>query len=990
MDCQEYFVDLEMSLIGVATALEVSAPGKLRDEQVGAYRELEQRVGIARGLANKLRARHLEAYNRQGGPVAYADTSGIWKALMMARVRLDEKLAVCLPPDHAERSARLLLESMKQEEGKEKPSAPPPSPPEHRDTSEGAWPWFSGKIEDLAWFRQAWETHARQFHHGMTPEVLVGGMRKYCVPREISRMIEPARDPEEAWRILESHFNRETKALEQSIEAILGHGRMVNDNQTLAHYNRILVAIRNARQLGRLSDLLTEERIDAMMELVPRKENEYWKGDLKGVRPRDRPVAFYSFVRLRALELGPNTSPLRCRLKEPGESEPTWVGPCLMGDLCGKSHVPEECDLFIGLPPEDRLVIVAKKRVCYLCFRHTDNQPCRLQFSLPACPVEGCMRMHSRLLHQALQKEEAKAIVIEVGDDPEEPGEDEEFYAANFEILGQEDEDEGEEMISEGGVSSLGNSDEARDEEPSPYEHLGEDRPRLCQQQVPLEVNGNVGFVHVLYDWETPNTLMRIEAARRMNLQSIRIPRRAIRGYQGVGTITDSAYCVPLLDADGNVRVIRAYGVEEIAIVVRTRLPPVAVEIFPVIRLAAPWMETRAGHVDLLIGLDNKEWLPTHVEDSWDPDDDMRLMKSAFGHRYMITDGWGRDLLPPDNSPDDQAGAQRSEDEQEETAQEVQLPEYRGWSQGTGVPGSGNGSGATAQRGGGTGARPKTRRPPPNQVAPPAKGGASREDRPRGSGQEPGPPARTQIRFGNARPQASGRTRSRLRMVPPPKRRPSPSPPPAQGQRSWDWNRQPRRGQGPRGTNGRRTPFRSPSPSPRRARSPLQMVRAGDNPMQKLAMMMAVMILGMSPAHAYSISADPGSLEVGGQMEMMPPLVRVYSDDWTLTARNTVSSVMTEGYRPVEPGGYFVEWTLQQAQLEIEDLERTRIRILGLGENEAEEAPGEQRKRLDPEGKDQVYRLEDEATPKTTEALRRGADAARGRGRSHQKMEERN
>ncbi len=31
-------------------------------------------------------------------------------------------------------------------------------------------------------------------------------------------------------------------------------------------------------------------------------------------------------------------------------------------------------------------------------------------------------------------------------------------------------------------------------------------------------------------------------------------------------------------------------------------------------------------------------------------------------------------------------------------------------------------------------------------------------------------------------------------------------------------------------------------------------MRAGDNPMQKLAMMMAVMILGMSPAHAYSIS----------------------------------------------------------------------------------------------------------------------------------------
>ncbi|MFN9902099.1 MAG: hypothetical protein ACK55Z_25625, partial [bacterium] len=164
---------------------------------------------------------------------------------------------------------------------------------------------------------------------------------------------------------------------------------MVNDNQTLAHYNRVLMAIRNAKQLGRLSDLLTDERIGAMMELVPRKETDYWKFDLKGVRPKDRPVAFYSCVRLRALELGANASPFRCQLKEPGESKPTWAGPCLMGDLCGANHTPEECDLFIGLPAEDRLVVVAKKRLCYLCLRHTDDQPCQLQFSLPACSVGG-------------------------------------------------------------------------------------------------------------------------------------------------------------------------------------------------------------------------------------------------------------------------------------------------------------------------------------------------------------------------------------------------------------------------------------------------------------------------------------------------------------------------------------------------------------------------------------------------------------------------
>ena len=76
--------------------------------------------------------------------------------------------------------------------------------------------------------------------------------------------------------------------------------------------------------------------------------------------------------------------------------------------------------------------------------------------------------------------------------------------------------------------------------------------------------------------------------------------------------------------------------------------------------------------------------------------------------------------------------------------------------------------------------------------------------------------------------------------------------------------------------------------------------------------------------------------------------------------------------------------------MRIEDWERTRNRILRLGQDEAEEALEERRERLDPEGRNQVYRLEGEATPKTTEALRRGADAARGRGRSHQGTDGRN
>jgi hypothetical protein len=277
MDCQEYFVDLEMSLAGVATALEVSAPGQLRDDQMGVYRELEMEVGVARGLANKLRARHLEAYDLQGGPFAFADSSGIAERLRTARMRLDEKLAISLRADHGERTARMLLQRLNQEGDTERPSAPPPSPPEQNGTSEGAWPWFSGRMEDLPWFRQAWEAHVKRFHHGLAPKVLVGGLRKYCMPRLASRMIEPARDPWEAWQILESHFSRQTRIIDELMSELLSSESVVNDSQILAHYSRILMAIREAKELGRLPDLLTVSRIGALIEVLPKKEGNYWR-----------------------------------------------------------------------------------------------------------------------------------------------------------------------------------------------------------------------------------------------------------------------------------------------------------------------------------------------------------------------------------------------------------------------------------------------------------------------------------------------------------------------------------------------------------------------------------------------------------------------------------------------------------------------------------------------------------------------------------------
>jgi hypothetical protein len=155
MDCQEYFVDLEASLTGVATALEVSAPGQLRDDQMGVYRELELEVGVARGLANKLRARHLEEYDLRRDPAAAAGPAWVIERLKAGRLKLDAELSAGREVGRNGRGALAPRADLGSGKSSRRPSAPPPSPPDREDSSEGAWPWFSGQLDDLLWFKRA-------------------------------------------------------------------------------------------------------------------------------------------------------------------------------------------------------------------------------------------------------------------------------------------------------------------------------------------------------------------------------------------------------------------------------------------------------------------------------------------------------------------------------------------------------------------------------------------------------------------------------------------------------------------------------------------------------------------------------------------------------------------------------------------------------------------------------------------------------------------
>ncbi len=258
--------------------------------------------------------------------------------------------------------------------------------------------------------------------------MLVEGLRKYCMVREMGQMIERAQNLTEVWLLLELHFERQTALIDGLVSQLLESERAVIDAQILTYYNKVLRAIREAKELERLQDFLTPNQIETLLTVLPSKEVNYWRLEQMDVSTEDMPVAFYVFARRRAQELCLNAAAAKIFQDVPSVRGAAWEGPCVLGDLCGKRHMPEACSMFEELAPRDRLAVNQRKQLCHFRFRHPDSQPCP-SHSLPACS----MRVHADASQAA---GETRAIVIEVEEEPEEPGEDEEFYAANFEIIG--------------------------------------------------------------------------------------------------------------------------------------------------------------------------------------------------------------------------------------------------------------------------------------------------------------------------------------------------------------------------------------------------------------------------------------------------------------------------------------------------------------------------------------------------------------------------
>ncbi len=160
--------------------------------------------------------------------------------------------------------------------------------------------------------------------------------------------------------------------------------------------------------------------------------------------------------------------------------------------------------------------------------------------------------------------------------------------------------------------------------------------------------------------------------------------------------------------------------------------------------------------------------------------------------------------------------------------------------------------------------------------------------------------------------------------------------------------------------------------------------------MQRLALMMAVMMLGMPPVNGCNTSVDPGSPGVGGQAEMMfPPSAWFGNSREALATEKKVNSATLDGNPPVEPGGFSVNQILQQVQQGIEGLAKIKEGVLRAKQEATRRSPGGRECNPGSGESGQDSRPRREAAQKAMDALKKGADATRGRGKRKGRMYQR-
>jgi hypothetical protein len=159
-----------------------------------------------------------------------------------------------------------------------------------------------------------------------------------------------------------------------------------------------------------------------------------------------------------------------------------------------------------------------------------------------------------------------------------------------------------------------------------------------CRQVVAVDSGGQCFWIVVLYDWGAIASMVTREVANTLGLTPSKQVKKVIRGLGGVTALAKSTCAIPLMARNGDLRVVTAWEVENIATLPGGQPPEDVDEQFPRFRyLSEPsCLAQSGGPVHLLIGMDQAHLMPEHAAESTKFSSQLRLMKSMFVNQYIL------------------------------------------------------------------------------------------------------------------------------------------------------------------------------------------------------------------------------------------------------------------------------------------------------------------------------------------------------------------
>jgi hypothetical protein len=243
-------------------------------------------------------------------------------------------------------------------------------------------------------FRRCWGEYERLYYPKEQEEVLVELLHSQALGPELRRAICHARSLGTTWTYLEDHLREQRERIDHLLSETLKTEEPVGTEDLYRYYRKVCQFLDTTEGRSTVGNHVTMDQLDMLLCMLPSEETFVWGRRGNRMPLEDIPDALYYFCKERAEELraqvlssGGAEGASRASTSSPSH----WLGPCVLGEICGGYHMLEVCQMFEAMTPEGRLAVIQKKQLCQFCFRHSDTQPCRPARSGDACTcTTGC------------------------------------------------------------------------------------------------------------------------------------------------------------------------------------------------------------------------------------------------------------------------------------------------------------------------------------------------------------------------------------------------------------------------------------------------------------------------------------------------------------------------------------------------------------------------------------------------------------------------